>query len=153
MRTVHAEKYFLPACAAGALLVVAFTLYCQFGLYSGVRISGPSLPNQSDAAFPRSDALSAALERRKHALTAAADVSAVAEMRGDGVVFAVRPAIKLRGVAVSRGRRCALFLVEGEKNAQIVLEGDSVAGIVIKEITPAGARCVWRGEDFLVPVE
>ena len=134
---------------------VASTAYYQAGLYARHESPVPPSPLSTEAELPSAQELSALLAARVGELDAAEtqNVSLDAADRPPGAVYAVRPALRLRGIVVSKRRRCALVAVEGEKNAKIVFEGQSVAGIVFREISPAGCLCRWHGEDFFVPVE
>ena len=145
-----------PLVLAGSFFAVlaAATAYYQTGLFVRPEIAALPVPPHAEDVFPSARELSALLAARVQTL-AAAETQNVSWNDGErtGAVYAVRPALRLKGVVSSKGRRCALVAVEGEKNAKIVFEGQSVAGIVFREISQTGCLCRWHGEDFFVPVE
>ncbi|MBP5211326.1 MAG: hypothetical protein J6Z30_00565 [Pyramidobacter sp.] len=139
------------ACAVFAVT----TAYYQIGLFTRPEVPALPAPHSAEAGFPSAKELSALLAERVQAIAAAEKLNLTwnDDENASRAVYSIRPALRLKGVVVSKGRRCALVAVEGEKNAKIVFEGQIVAGIVFREISQAGCLCRWRGEDFYVPVE
>lgn len=141
------------ALACGAVVLnLAAAAFCTYTAFSPARPAPPR--SETRAAQPPAFAgfLADRLQNRL-SLIEETEESESAALGPGGARFAVRPALRLRAVVVSGKRRCAAVAVEGEKSVKIVDEGGSAAGIVFKEISPAGALCAWRGSDFFVPVE
>ena len=141
MKDSYVKNWPLVLAGSAFAILAATTVYYQTGLFARPVISALPVPLAAENEFPSAQDLSAL------------NVSWDDEERPAGAVYAVRPALRLMGVVVSKGRRCALVSVEGEKNAKIVFAGQSVGGIVFREVSQAGCLCRWHGEDFFVPVE
>ena len=155
MKDSYVKNWPLVLAGSAFAILAATTVYYQTGLFARPVISALPVQLAAEDEFPSAQELSALLAERVRQLAVAENqnVSWDDGERPAGAVYAVRPALRLMGVVVSKGRRCALVSVEGEKNAKIVFAGQSVAGIVFREISQAGCLCRWRGEDFFVPVE
>ena len=155
MRERFLKDWPLAVAGTAFAIFVATTAYFQIGLFAPPEVPALPAPHRADGGFPTAKELSALLAGRVQAIAAAEDLNVT--WNDDEItsraVYAIRPALRLKGVVVSKVRRCALVAVEGEKNAKIVFEGQSVAGIVFHEISQAGCLCRWHGEDFYVPVE
>ena len=155
MRERFLKNWLLVLAGSSFAVFVAATACYQAGLFERSESPMPPAPLSTQEELPSAQELSGLLAARVRELDAAEtqNVSWDTADRSSSAVYAVRPAIRLRGIVVSKRRRCALVAVEGERNAKIVFEGQSVAGIIFREISPAGCLCRWHGEDFFVPVE
>ena len=140
-----------------ALGISAYTFFCVRELRRPEEgLPAPALEQKQAPAPPQAEAIEKAFRRRLQALE---DVSRALAARDEasesesGAAYALRPQLRLRGIFLSKGSRGALIFSRSRPQGQILREGQSMEGVLIRKLAKDGASCLWRGQKFFLPLE
>jgi hypothetical protein len=136
-----------------ACAVMIFTAFVQYHLYVPIQPAGIHEFHEPQRLPRVAGQLENYINRRKTEIQASSvgDENHLAES-DDSAAYFSRPSIAVSAIVTDGRKKFVAVILEGQKETQIVRQGDEVAGIRIIEIEPEGIMCQWRRLKFFVPL-